>query len=139
MAVVDASVVTAVFKRDDVGHVAAAAWLRAMLQDGGPIVAPAILLAEVGSAIRRNTGDPVLARAVVDELCRMPGLSLVPVSDPLARRGAQMAAEHALRGCDALYVATAEQYGDALVTLDEEQLGRGAAVVRTMRPDDASR
>jgi len=95
-----------------------------MLQDGRTITAPAILLAEVGSAIRRTIWDPVLGQAIVH------------VSPELARRGAEIAGQHALRGLDALYVATAEQGGDALVTLNDEQLQRGAAVVRTMRPDE---
>ncbi len=134
MPVVDASVMTAYFKRDDAGHPAASAGLGAALRNGHPIIAPNVVLAEVGAAVRRSTGDAALGHAVVTELQRMPGLHLVPVSNALALRASEIAVEHGLRGCDALYIAVAEESGEILVTLDEEQLTRGAAVVRTGRP-----
>lgn len=137
MAVVDASVVTAYFKRDDVGHAAAATWLRAMVRAGQPIAAPVVLLAEVGAAVRRSTGNAMLGHAVVAELRQLPGLRLVAVSEALAVNAADIAVRHAMRGCDALYVAVAEQLGEPLVSLDAEQLARGGAVVRTVRPEEA--
>jgi hypothetical protein len=39
-----------------------------------------------------------------------------------------------MRGCHAIYVATAEALDEALVTLDQDQMDCGAAVVRTRRP-----
>jgi len=134
MPVVDASVVVALFRQDDPNHAPVTAWLRAMLRSGQPITAPTVLLAEVGAAIRRSTGSAALGQAIVGEVEAMPGLTLVPVSPELGRRSAAIAALHALRGCDAVYVATAEHLGDALVTLDDEQLSLGAAVVSTLRP-----
>ncbi len=52
----------------------------------------------------------------------------------MAERAAAIAANHQIRGCDALYVALAEELGDYLVTLDQQQLERGTAVVTTHRP-----
>ena len=55
--------------------------------------------------------------------------------DPsLARRSAQIAARHCLRGADACYVAVAEALDAVLVTLDAEMLERGASVVTAMTP-----
>ena len=45
-----------------------------------------------------------------------------------------VAARHRLRGADEVYVATASLFAAELVTLDKEQLARGAGVVRTFRP-----
>ena len=39
-----------------------------------------------------------------------------------------------LRGADAVYVATAAQFGAELITLDEEQSQRGAKVVAACNP-----
>lgn len=138
MLVVDASVLAAAFRADDVAHGLATEWLRAALAAGTPMSAPAILLGEVSAAIRRSTGDAGLARIVLAELRRVPGLRLVPVSDDVAQRAAEIAADHALRGCDAVYVAVAEMLGAALITLDTEMLTRGAPVAQTRRPDPGS-
>jgi len=47
---------------------------------------------------------------------------------------AQLAADHALRGADAVYVAAALRLGLPLVTLDGEQLQRAEAVISTLSP-----
>jgi len=45
-----------------------------------------------------------------------------------------IAAEHRIRGCDAIYIALAEQLNDSLVTLDRQQLERAADIVTTHEP-----
>jgi predicted nucleic acid-binding protein len=52
----------------------------------------------------------------------------------LAQRAAAIAADHQIRSCDAIYVALAQQLGTELVTLDQQQLERGVAVVTTRIP-----
>ncbi len=52
----------------------------------------------------------------------------------LAERAATLAAEHQLRGSDAIYFAVAETLGDSLVTLNPRQVQRGNLVVETRRP-----
>jgi predicted nucleic acid-binding protein len=42
--------------------------------------------------------------------------------------------QHKLRGADAVYVATASLFAAELVTLDREQLTRGAKIVRMLTP-----
>ena len=63
-----------------------------------------------------------------------PLFEFLPVALPLAERAATLAAEHQLRGTDAVYFAVAETLGDRLVTLNPRQLQRGSSVVETVRP-----
>ncbi|HMO96523.1 MAG TPA: PIN domain-containing protein, partial [Tepidiformaceae bacterium] len=78
--------------------------------------------------------DKQLARAVEAHIRHSPLFELLPVALPLAERAATLAAEHQLRGTDALYFAVAETLGDRLVTLNPRQLQRGGTVVETARP-----
>ena len=63
-----------------------------------------------------------------------PLFEFLPVALPLAERAATLAAEHQLRGGDAIYFAVAETLGDKLVTLNPRQLQKGNLVVETVRP-----
>ena len=76
-------------------------------------------------------------RMAVDVLQALPNLTLVSLDQALAHEAAEIAADRALRGADAIYVAVARQYGCILVTLDREQRERGAAVVTTQTPAEA--
>ncbi len=134
MPVVDASVCVALFKSDEVGHEASRAWLAEAGEMEEPIVSPVILLAEVGSALGRGLGDDALARQAVSFL-RVKGLvELHPVTEALAARASEIASEQHLRGCDSIYVALAKKLEMELVTLDGQQLERGALVVPTRNP-----
>lgn len=50
----------------------------------------------------------------------------------------RIAAEHLLRGADAVYAAVAAIHNCALITLDREQLNRLAPLVRVFTPDSYS-
>ena len=76
---------------------------------------------ELGAAISRGLGDPVLARKVVAELVDEGVIHLIPVDARLAERAAAIAIDHRIRGCDAVYVALAEALGEALVTFVQRQ------------------
>jgi predicted nucleic acid-binding protein len=75
-----------------------------------------------------------LAHRVVQQLADSEVIELVPVSMALAERAAWISSEHRIRGCDAVYVALANQSNETLVTLDRQQLERGAAVVTVHTP-----
>ncbi len=134
MAVVDASVYVALLNSNEPGHARSWAWLQKTQEDQEPIHAPVILLAEVAAAISRGTGDSTLAHRAVQGLVRTGVIQLVPVTLPLARRAAAIACEHRIRGCDALYVALADQMEDCLVTLDRQQVERGKAIITVTEP-----
>lgn len=136
MIVVDASVWVSYLVRTDAHHVAARQWLSRAIGEGEAIVAPVLLLAEVGGAIARQSGRPDLGRAVVDRLLSIPNLRLVAIDHELGMRAARLAAERRLRGAAACYVAIAAALESPLVTLDREQIDRAAAVVRGVVPEE---
>lgn len=131
MPIVDASVYVAFFKADEVQHVPSRRWLRTASRSDEPIFSPAILLPEVASALGRGLGDTGLADYAVGLLRSRRFGELLPVTHALSARASKIAAEQRLRGCDAVYVALAQQLGMELVTFDRDQLERGAAVVVT--------
>ena len=83
-----------------------------------------------------QTGDEYAetGRDVEAHIRLSPLFEFLPVAMPLAERAATIAAEHQVRGADALYFAVAETLGDRLVTLNPRQLQRGNSVVETVRP-----
>jgi predicted nucleic acid-binding protein len=134
VATIDASVLISLFNTHDRQHSATVTWFREAVADGEPLRAPVTVLSEVAAAIAAGTGDKQLARDVEAHIRHSPLFELLPVALPLAERAATLAAEHQLRGTDALYFAVAETLGDRLVTLNPRQLQRGDAVVETARP-----
>ena len=134
MPVVDASVCTAFFNARELQHVPSRNWFREATKGDELVVAPVILVAEVAAALGRGLGDSELADHAVSILLARRWVELFPVTQALATRAAKVAAEQKIRGCDAIYVALAQQLGMGLVTLDGDQLDRGAAVVQTRTP-----
>ncbi len=134
MAVIDASVYIALINAHESEHSNSWAWFEQAKTTREILIAPVILLAEVSAALSRGVGDPALAHQVVHQLLHSKVIELSPVTATLAKRAAIIAADHRIRGCDAIYVALAEQLGDYLVTLDQQQLKRGAAVITIRKP-----
>ncbi len=132
--VVDASVWVSRLVAGDVHHGRCQAWGQTQSEQGGLLIAPVLVLAEIAGAISRRTGQPELAEAAVAQVQRLPGLRLVPLDANLAKLAAGLAGRHSLRGADAVYVAAAQRLQVPLVTLDDEQLRRGRAVVTTLEP-----
>jgi predicted nucleic acid-binding protein len=134
MPVVDASVWSALFIPDDAGHEASRRWITEAEELEEPIASPVILLAEVASALGRSLDEEDLAREAVAFLRTNPLVELFHVTESLAARAAEIASEQKLRGCDAIYVALAKHLQMELVTLDRQQLERGAGVITTRKP-----
>ena len=134
MAIVDASVYVAILNINEVRHQASVDWLHQARQSEEQILAPNILLAEVGAAISRGTGNTQLAQNVLQHLKTSTLIELRSITDILATRAAEIAINYHIRGCDAVYIALAEQTNQALVTLDQQQLKRGAAIITTISP-----
>jgi predicted nucleic acid-binding protein len=134
MAVIDASVYIALINTHEGHHTSSWNWFQQAQTAREQISAPLILLAEIAAALSRGLGNPALAHQVIQQLWYSKIIDLAPVTPKLARRAAAVAADHQIRGCDAVYVALAEQLGDYLITLDQQQLERGAVVITTRRP-----
>jgi predicted nucleic acid-binding protein len=133
-AVVDASVWVSRFVPQDVHHSVSRLWLERHAAAGDPLVVPVLALPEVAGAIARRVDDASLAHQALQAVLRLPMLRLVDVEARLARSAAQLAADHALRGADAVYVALALELGLPLVTLDREQRNRASVVLTTLEP-----
>jgi predicted nucleic acid-binding protein len=56
------------------------------------------------------------------------------VDHDLAQAAARLAADHALRGADAVYMALALELSLPLITLDNEQLTRSSGVITASKP-----
>lgn len=99
-----------------------------------PIIVPVFVLTEVAGALGRQFRDPIRARIFSDLLRAIPTISFVTINDALATEAANIAADRALRGADAIYMAVARQYKCQLVTLDKEVLVRAAPIVTVRTP-----
>ncbi len=133
-AVVDASVWVSRLVAGDVHHTVCARWLSEQVASGWFLIAPALLLPEVAGPIARKTRDRRLGRAAVEGILQVRSLRLVELDEALAQAAATLAADLALRGADAVYVALAARLGLSLITLDGQQLVRAAPVVDVRRP-----
>jgi len=134
VAIVDASVYIAIVNAGEQHHERAWTWFEKAAREESGILAPSILLAEVAAALGRGMGDRALAHRVVQQILDTGVIELVTVTEAVAQQAAAIAADHRIRGCDAIYVAVAVQMDDCLVTLDQEQLERGAALITTRTP-----
>lgn len=132
--VVDASVVVSRLVPHDVHHEASRRWLTQHIADGGLLIAPTLLLAEVAGAVARRTGKPRLAQRAVAAVLRLPALRLVPVDEILARAASSLAGQFRIRGADAIYIAAAAALRVPLATWDLEQRERAAHIVDVFVP-----
>ncbi len=134
---VDASVFLNAFNPYETGHAESRSLLTRMQDQGVPIIVPTLLLPETAAAIARGRDDADLARRFAATLRRLPHLVFVPLDDTLAQQASDVAAQHRLRGSDAVYAAVAFRFGATLVTLDQEQQRRVAAVIPAYSPVEA--
>lgn len=136
MPVVDASVWVSRFLRTDVAHERSKKWFAEAVEKQLTLYAPAVVLPEVAAAIARTSegpnGDELANEALA--VLRASGVKIIDVSLSLGLKAAQIAGQCRVRGCDAVYLALAEQLSEPLVTLDKQQNERGGAVVQTMTP-----
>ena len=124
MYTVDASVRVNAFDRREPGHEVSRRLLDALGAQVIPILVPHLVLAEVAGAISRTRRNPALAEAFATQLSRLPNVALKILDEALARHAMELAAQHALRGADAVYAAVAVQAGCTLISLDSEHLTR---------------
>jgi predicted nucleic acid-binding protein len=132
--VVDASVWVSTLARHDTHYAVSRDWLDRYVASGGLVLAPVILLAEVGGAIARLRNNPRRGRLAVSRLRELPRLRLVPHDLGFAETAARVAADLRLRGADAMYVTVAYAFNIPLVTWDREQQQRAGAVVTVQTP-----
>jgi predicted nucleic acid-binding protein len=133
----DASVVVRSFDPVDPEHIVCKNLLDTLDARALPVIVPRLLLVELAGAVRRLLCDPVRARLAVQAWQALPHVQIASLEDALLAEAADLAADRALKGADAVYVAVAKQFNCTLVSLDREQRERAAAVVTAVHPRDA--
>lgn len=134
---IDASVFLNAFNPAEAGHAESHQLLALLQAQALPIMVPTLVLPEVAATISRVHGDARLARTFADQLSRLPHVMLITLDQLLAQQAAEAAAQHRLRGSDAVYAAVALRFGAVLVTLDREQHDRVTAVLTSYYPVEA--
>jgi predicted nucleic acid-binding protein len=132
--VVDASVWVSALGQRDVHYQVSRDWLANYIDGGGLVLAPVILLAEVGGAIARLRNNPRRGKLAVSRLRELPRLRFVPHDLTFAETAARVATDLRLRGADAMYVTVSYALDIPLVTWDREQRERASAVVAVQTP-----
>ncbi|OGO37139.1 MAG: hypothetical protein A2Z03_12105 [Chloroflexi bacterium RBG_16_56_8] len=131
---IDASVFVSAFTPSEPAHQASKAFMLGVRQQADPIIVPVLVLPEISAALSRGQGKAELGAAFAREVSHFPNTTLVSVDESPADLAVEVAAQHRLRGSDAVYAAVALRYGTELVTLDREQLERLPEVLAVREP-----
>jgi len=134
---IDTSVFISRLRENDPSHADSLAFLEALPGRAVVIILPTLVGPEIAGATRRFTGQSLLAREALELLDPLPNLNLVALEDRLAGGAIGLAAENALRGCDAVFAATAQLYDSVMVSLDKEQASRCPKGLRVLTPGEA--
>jgi predicted nucleic acid-binding protein len=134
MYTVDASVWVNGFDQWEAGHATSRQLLEVLRIRALPIIVPNLVLAEVAGAISRTRNDPAQAEVFATTLGRLTNVTVVPLDVALGDQARVLAAQHGLRGADAVYAAVAQQAGCTLISLDHEHLTRLGSVVLVRTP-----
>ena len=92
------------------------------------------VLVEVAGAISRTRQAPAQAQAFAMALRRLPHVTVRVLDEGCALHALTLAAQHGLRGADAVYAAVAHEAGSTLVTLDYEHLMRLVPLITVCTP-----
>ena len=136
---VDTSVFIAACRPSEAGHAASRKFIRLVRQEGPVLIEPTILPVEIAAALARGQEGAARAVEYAHVVLALPTLNLHALDGTSVLQAMRTAVQCRLRGADALYVATAMQYGARLVTLDAEQLERAPASMHACKPDAAAR
>lgn len=114
---------------------------RALLSELGArnlsIIVPGLLLPEVAGAISRTRQNAMLGETFALRIVALPNLTFVQFDDAGAYAALLLAAQHRLRGADAMYAAVALAHHCILISLDNEHLTRLSGVVTVQTPSQA--
>lgn len=131
---IDASVFVSAFTPTEPAHQASKSCMLNVREQSIPIVVPVLVLPEISAALSRGQGKPELGKAFIQELRNFPHTTFVDVDEAVAVLAVDIAANHRLRGSDAVYAAVAMRFGAELITLDREQLDRLPEVLAVRSP-----
>lgn len=144
---IDASVHLNALNPDEEGSAASQEFLRkvhhpAQDEEGTwvhQIVSPTLLPVEIAASVARVLDDTERGKDFAAATRELPGQRWVALDDSLAQEAWILAAEHRLRGADAVYAAVACRARTFLVTRDGQQLKRLRPRIPTWSPEEALR
>ena len=133
-ATVDASVFVNALSPDENGSDERAEFISQLKREGVAFIQPTLFVLEVVASIARKQDNTEIVLEILHELKNIPKLTLVDLEEDLADYASEVAAEHRLRGSDAVYAAVSLRFGTELITLDKEQLDRLPKVLAVRKP-----
>jgi predicted nucleic acid-binding protein len=131
---VDASVFVNALSPDEDGSDQSAEFIYQLKRQDVAFVQPTLFVPEVVASIARKQESAEIGIEILHELRKIPNLTLVDLDDDFADFASEVAANHRLRGSDAVYAAVALRFGTELITLDKEQLERLPKVLSVRAP-----
>jgi predicted nucleic acid-binding protein len=131
---IDASVFVNAFSPVEEGSDASLEFINSLKKQGVPIILPVLVLPEITAAVARKQNNTELALKLEQEIKLLSNATFVDVDGLLADLAVEVAANHRLRGSDAVYAAVALRFGTQLITLDREQLERLPKVLDVRTP-----
>jgi predicted nucleic acid-binding protein len=137
MLTIDASVWVNADSPSEPDSATSRAFLDQIAANGTTIVVPTLLRVEVAAAISRTRKDTALARDYSEKLGALPFVRWISLDSSLAEQAAALAADHGVRGADAVYAAVAIAHGCDLISLDREHLTRLASVLQVRTPSQS--
>ena len=132
----DASVWLAALSPTERDHAACASLVSSLIERGVALHQPGLFVIEVCATVARRTRNRALATDAGRATLEVPGLIVHELDHELAAEAAEIAAACALRGADAVYVATAKRMNATLVTLDRELRERADPVADVRTPGE---
>jgi len=110
-----------------------ASLVSSLINCGAALHQPGLFVIEICATVARRTRNRALATEAGRITLEVPGLVVHALDHELAAEAAEIAAACALRGADAVYVATARRMDATLLTLDRElhERAQRTAAVRT--------
>ena len=133
-ATLDASVWLSATSKEEAEHLVCASVIEKLVSQRVSCHQPSLFAVEVCATIARRTRNRQLAIAAREFAIGLPLLTSYVLDDDLAAEASEVAATCALRGADAVYVATARRAGSVLITLDSEILARATSVATVLTP-----
>ena len=131
---VDASVFVNAFIPTEEGSDQSLAFIIELRNRQIPLIQPTLFFPELIASVARKKNNAVLALALAEDIRKSTNLTLIPLDENLADFASEVAANHRLRGSDAIYAAVALRFGTELITLDKEQLDRLPKVLPVRAP-----
>ncbi|HET9591218.1 MAG TPA: type II toxin-antitoxin system VapC family toxin [Anaerolineales bacterium] len=131
---VDASVFVNALSPDEDESDESAQFISRLKHEGVVLIQPTLFIPEVVASVARKQDSANIALEILPELKKLPKLTLVDLDNDFADFASEVAANHRLRGSDAVYAAVALRFGTEFITLDKEQLDRLPKVVAVRAP-----